>query len=74
MRSKIDSNEMGRVENSEDDDNRLECSGRNAEVEDMGVEEASCEGVGNEEYLMRRTLTAHIDYIYTQDHPKHKHH
>ncbi|XVE82961.1 hypothetical protein DITRI_Ditri16bG0047300 [Diplodiscus trichospermus] len=26
----------------------------------------SCEGVGEEECLMRRTLAAHIDYIYTQ--------
>ncbi|KDP32103.1 hypothetical protein JCGZ_12564 [Jatropha curcas] len=28
----------------------------------------SCEGVGEEECLMRRTLAAHIDYIYTQNH------
>ncbi|KAH7850960.1 hypothetical protein Vadar_005239 [Vaccinium darrowii] len=28
--------------------------------------EESCEGVGDEECLMRRTLAAHIDYIYTQ--------
>ncbi|GFY99442.1 phytosulfokines 3-like [Actinidia eriantha] len=26
----------------------------------------SCDGVGEEECLMRRTLAAHIDYIYTQ--------
>ncbi|KAL3618895.1 hypothetical protein CASFOL_037123 [Castilleja foliolosa] len=26
----------------------------------------SCQGVGEDECLMRRTLTAHIDYIYTQ--------
>ncbi|KAJ8640768.1 hypothetical protein MRB53_017462 [Persea americana] len=25
-----------------------------------------CEGVGEEECLMRRTLAAHTDYIYTQ--------
>ncbi|EEF37131.1 phytosulfokines 3 [Ricinus communis] len=30
--------------------------------------EESCEGVGEEECLMRRTLAAHIDYIYTQKH------
>ncbi|KAF3434500.1 hypothetical protein FNV43_RR21585 [Rhamnella rubrinervis] len=30
------------------------------------IVEESCEGVGEEECLMRRTLTAHIDYIYTQ--------
>ncbi|KAL2322866.1 hypothetical protein Fmac_027245 [Flemingia macrophylla] len=28
----------------------------------------SCEGVGEEECLMRRTLAAHVDYIYTQKH------
>ncbi|XP_041018445.1 phytosulfokines-like [Juglans microcarpa x Juglans regia] len=29
----------------------------------------SCEGVeGKEECLMRRTLAAHLDYIYTQKH------
>ncbi|XP_071723405.1 phytosulfokines 3-like [Rutidosis leptorrhynchoides] len=27
-----------------------------------------CEGVGEEECLMRRTLVAHTDYIYTQEH------
>ncbi|KAA8522578.1 hypothetical protein F0562_013061 [Nyssa sinensis] len=26
----------------------------------------NCEGVGDEECLMRRTLAAHLDYIYTQ--------
>ncbi|KAF9678158.1 hypothetical protein SADUNF_Sadunf07G0005800 [Salix dunnii] len=30
-----------------------------------GMEEI-CEGVGEEECLMRRTLAAHTDYIYTQ--------
>ncbi|KAL7262353.1 hypothetical protein ACSBR1_000688 [Camellia fascicularis] len=29
-------------------------------------EETNCEGVKEEECLMRRTLVAHIDYIYTQ--------
>ncbi|KAM1048332.1 hypothetical protein ACFX13_028147 [Malus domestica] len=28
----------------------------------------SCEGVTEEECLMRRTLAAHVDYIYTQKH------
>ncbi|KAH7832899.1 hypothetical protein Vadar_001179 [Vaccinium darrowii] len=28
--------------------------------------EVNCEGVGEEECLMRRTLAAHVDYIYTQ--------
>ncbi|XP_021998435.1 phytosulfokines 3 [Helianthus annuus] len=32
-----------------------------------GVEvEEVCEGIGEEECLMRRTLVAHLDYIYTQ--------
>ncbi|KAL9348998.1 hypothetical protein Peur_060364 [Populus x canadensis] len=30
------------------------------------MEEISCEGLGEEECLMRRTLAAHTDYIYTQ--------
>ncbi|KAI3972779.1 hypothetical protein MKX01_019437 [Papaver californicum] len=29
-------------------------------------EETNCEGVGGDECLMRRTLIAHTDYIYTQ--------
>ncbi|XP_024978392.1 uncharacterized protein LOC112515717 [Cynara cardunculus var. scolymus] len=37
---------------------------------DLGFVEESCEGVGKEESLMRRTLAdAHLDYIYTQDKP-----
>ncbi|KAK1439039.1 hypothetical protein QVD17_04854 [Tagetes erecta] len=33
-----------------------------------GVEvEEGCEGIGEEECLMRRTLVAHLDYIYTQN-------
>ncbi|PSS36012.1 Phytosulfokine-beta like [Actinidia chinensis var. chinensis] len=30
------------------------------------VVDESCEGVGDDECLMRRTLAAHVDYIYTQ--------
>ncbi|KAG8364186.1 hypothetical protein BUALT_Bualt19G0100800 [Buddleja alternifolia] len=30
------------------------------------VGEESCDGIGEDECLMRRTLQAHIDYIYTQ--------
>ncbi|KAB5541223.1 hypothetical protein DKX38_014197 [Salix brachista] len=41
--------------------------GDNAEAETAEVEK-SCEGVGEDECLMRRTLTAQIDYIYTQKH------
>ncbi|KAK1292884.1 Phytosulfokines 3 [Acorus calamus] len=36
------------------------------EVNVKGVEDV-CEGVGEEECLMRRTLIAHTDYIYTQE-------
>lgn len=35
------------------------------ETEQADIEQ-SCEGVGEDECLMRRTLAAHIDYIYTQ--------
>ncbi|KAJ7952723.1 Phytosulfokines 3-like [Quillaja saponaria] len=42
---------------------------RHGDIEaEMPVEmmNESCEGVGEEECLMRRTLAAHLDYIYTQ--------
>ncbi|GMJ08060.1 phytosulfokine 4 precursor [Hibiscus trionum] len=32
------------------------------------ADEDNCNGIGEEECLMRRTLAAHIDYIYTQKH------
>lgn len=35
--------------------------------EEEKVEVEQCEGVGEEECLMRRTLEAHLDYIYTQE-------
>lgn len=37
------------------------------EEEKIDMEE-SCDGIGEEECLMRRTLVAHTDYIYTQKH------
>ncbi|KAK8601021.1 hypothetical protein V6N13_059239 [Hibiscus sabdariffa] len=37
------------------------------ELERVDVD-VNCEGVGKEECLMRRTLAAHVDYIYTQNH------
>ncbi|KAF3439085.1 hypothetical protein FNV43_RR17360 [Rhamnella rubrinervis] len=40
------------------------------EAEKAEAVEESCEGVGEEECLTRRTLAAHIDYIYTQKHNK----
>ncbi|XP_071696019.1 phytosulfokines 3-like [Rutidosis leptorrhynchoides] len=37
------------------------------ETTNKGVEvEEGCQGIGEEECLMRRTLVAHLDYIYTQ--------
>ncbi|KAI7735276.1 hypothetical protein M8C21_033499 [Ambrosia artemisiifolia] len=36
-----------------------------APSKDIEVEEG-CKGIGEEECLMRRTLVAHLDYIYTQ--------
>ncbi|KAF5763622.1 putative phytosulfokine [Helianthus annuus] len=36
-----------------------------APSKDVEVEEG-CVGIGEEECLMRRTLVAHLDYIYTQ--------
>ncbi|KAL4615171.1 hypothetical protein ACB092_07G105400 [Castanea dentata] len=38
-----------------------------AELEKVMVEDL-CVGVGKEECLERRTLAAHLDYIYTQKH------
>ncbi|KAL0847580.1 hypothetical protein Bca101_020826 [Brassica carinata] len=38
------------------------------ETEGDKAEEESCEGIGEEECLIRRTLVAHTDYIYTQNH------
>ncbi|KAJ1414564.1 Phytosulfokine [Sesbania bispinosa] len=32
------------------------------------IVDQSCEGIREEECLMRRTLAAHTDYIYTQKH------
>ncbi|KAH0923138.1 hypothetical protein HID58_023156, partial [Brassica napus] len=38
-------------------------------VEKLEQGEENCEGVGEEEcVLIRRTLVAHTDYIYTQNH------
>lgn len=37
----------------------------------VDLEDESCEGVeGEQECLTRRTLAAHLDYIYTQHKPK----
>lgn len=32
----------------------------------MEVDDSSCEGIGEDGCLMRRTLAAHVDYLYTQ--------
>nr|AFK37929.1 unknown [Lotus japonicus] len=36
------------------------------EDDKVEMEEENCEGIKEEECLMRRTLVAHTDYIYTQ--------
>ncbi|KAK8652910.1 hypothetical protein V6N13_126933 [Hibiscus sabdariffa] len=33
---------------------------------EVAVAEDSCEGIAEDDCLMRRTLAAHLDYIYTQ--------
>ncbi|OIW12847.1 hypothetical protein TanjilG_24780 [Lupinus angustifolius] len=38
------------------------------EEESVNMEESSCEGIAEEDCLMRRTLAAHTDYIYTDKH------
>ncbi|KAH6799574.1 hypothetical protein C2S51_036058 [Perilla frutescens var. frutescens] len=38
-----------------------------AEAKGVEVEE-SCDGIGEEECLRRKTIAAHLDYIYTQRH------
>ncbi|KAE9457263.1 hypothetical protein C3L33_10830, partial [Rhododendron williamsianum] len=44
-----------------------------AEIENNEVyHEESCEGIDKDECLIRRTLAAHIDYIYTQKQGPHK--
>ncbi|KAL7082568.1 hypothetical protein ACP275_14G107300 [Erythranthe tilingii] len=42
------------------------------EAQSFGVDEEynSCVGVGEDECMMRRTLQANLDYIYTQNHNK----
>ncbi|XP_022896919.1 phytosulfokines-like [Olea europaea var. sylvestris] len=30
------------------------------------MDQKSCDGIGEDECMMRRTLEAHLDYIYTQ--------
>ncbi|EXB63115.1 Phytosulfokines 3 [Morus notabilis] len=42
-------------------------TGQQQNIEAKKVEDDQCEGVGKEECLMRRTLVAHLDYIYTQE-------
>ncbi|KAA8528444.1 hypothetical protein F0562_035799 [Nyssa sinensis] len=44
----------------------IKTQSEDAETGNNEVDEASCEGVDKEECLMRRTLAAHVDYIYTQ--------
>nr|AIS76460.1 phytosulfokine-alpha precursor 3 [Lotus japonicus] len=47
----------------------LEFKGASSLYEDFAANKEDCEGVeGTEECLQRRTLAAHLDYIYTQKH------
>ncbi|CAK8539613.1 unnamed protein product [Lathyrus sativus] len=39
-----------------------------AQHEDVEAVDTTCEGIEEDECLMRRTLIAHTDYIYTQKH------
>ncbi|KAH7850289.1 hypothetical protein Vadar_030501 [Vaccinium darrowii] len=49
--------------------NFVETKNQDAVIESNEVgNEENCEGVKREECLMRRTLAAHLDYIYTQKH------
>ncbi|KAI6695069.1 hypothetical protein NL676_022779 [Syzygium grande] len=51
------------------DDGWGECiNGKCHGVETIELLDESCKGVGEEECLVRRTLAAHLDYIYTQKH------
>ncbi|GLT46829.1 hypothetical protein SLA2020_205590 [Shorea laevis] len=38
------------------------------QLEDEVAVKESCEGVGEEDCLMRRNLAIHLDYVYTQKH------
>ncbi|KAH6824428.1 hypothetical protein C2S53_002838 [Perilla frutescens var. hirtella] len=40
----------------------------NEVVAEGGRVEDNCNGISDDECLMRRTLNAHLDYIYTQHH------
>ncbi|RDX81225.1 Phytosulfokines 3, partial [Mucuna pruriens] len=40
----------------------------NVHQQSVEAVDESCEGIGEDECLMRRTLAAHVDYIYTQKH------
>lgn len=47
-------------------ENCLICCLKGGNEAETYVAEESCEGLSEEECLMRRTLLAHTDYIYTQ--------
>ncbi|KAE9457269.1 hypothetical protein C3L33_10829, partial [Rhododendron williamsianum] len=53
--------------------NLVKTQNEDAEIEKNEVyHEENCDGVDKEECLIRRTLAAHIDYIYTQKQGPHK--
>ncbi|OMO56434.1 Phytosulfokine [Corchorus capsularis] len=47
-------------------DSSAKTQSEGVETEESEGVEVSCEGVNEDECLMRRTLAAHLDYIYTQ--------
>ncbi|XP_022845433.1 phytosulfokines-like [Olea europaea var. sylvestris] len=44
----------------------METHRRDNEEHMVDVDQKSCDGIGEDECMMRRTLEAHLDYIYTQ--------
>ncbi|KAL4638396.1 hypothetical protein ACB092_03G143500 [Castanea dentata] len=36
-------------------------------IPESSMDDGSCKGIGSEECLIRRSMLAHTDYIYTQD-------
>ncbi|GFP99412.1 phytosulfokines 3 [Phtheirospermum japonicum] len=50
------------------DANSLETHSKDHELQKVEIDENRCGGVEEDECMMRRTLQAHLDYIYTQNH------
>ncbi|KAL6530011.1 hypothetical protein OROMI_028656 [Orobanche minor] len=50
-----------------DPTSRIKVSDTGNEINEEAQVDESCHGVGEDECFMRRSLIAHIDYIYTQE-------